>query len=61
MSQYQQTLDIDTIAAIATPSGAGGVGVIRLSGPLSHPIGLALSNRNQLTPRFAHYCDFLDT
>jgi tRNA modification GTPase len=60
MSQHQQTLDIDTIVAIATPSGTGGVGVIRLSGPLSHTIGLALSKRERLTPRFAHYCDFLD-
>ena len=28
----------DTIAAIVTPPGRAGVGIIRLSGPLSHPI-----------------------
>ena len=29
----------DTIAAIVTPPGRAGIGIIRLSGPLSHPIG----------------------
>lgn len=34
----------DTIAAIATPHGIGGIGVIRLSGPLSLQIANQLSN-----------------
>ncbi len=34
----------DTIAAIATPHGTGGIGVIRLSGPLSLKIARQLSN-----------------
>lgn len=34
----------DTIVAIATPPGAGGVGIIRLSGPQSKPILEALSD-----------------
>lgn len=33
----------DTIAAIATPSGRGGVAIIRVSGPQSHTIGRAIS------------------
>jgi len=32
----------DTIAAIATPPGHGGIGIIRLSGPLSAPIAMRL-------------------
>jgi len=59
MSQ-QQSLDTDTIVAIATPNGTGGVGILRLSGPLSRNIGLTLTNRQKLSARYAHYCDFLD-
>ncbi len=47
----------DTIAAIATAPGRGGVGIVRLSGPQARPLGEALCGR-QLTPRHAHYCDF---
>jgi tRNA modification GTPase len=50
---------IDTIAAIATPPGKGGVGVIRLSGPLALEIGEGLSSR-KLVPRTAHYAKFSD-
>lgn len=32
----------DTIAAIATPPGEGGIGIVRVSGPLAHTIGLTL-------------------
>ena len=31
----------DTIAAIATPVGAGGIGIVRLSGPEALPILIA--------------------
>jgi tRNA modification GTPase len=48
-----------TIAAIATASGAGGVGVIRISGPQSHAIAENLCKKH-LTPRYAHYARFLD-
>ena len=30
--------DMETIAAIATPPGAGGIGIVRLSGPQSRAI-----------------------
>ena len=53
-------LDIDTIAAIATARGNGPVGIIRLSGPDSLKIALALSG-SELTPRYAHYRSFLDS
>jgi tRNA modification GTPase len=37
----------DTIAAIATPSGTGGVGIIRLSGPQAESIGRRIFQPNQ--------------
>ncbi len=50
---------IDTIAAIATASGAGGIGVIRLSGPLAMAIAERFLGRLP-TPRLAHRCHFRD-
>lgn len=49
----------DTIAAPATPPGAGGVGVLRLSGPDALAIGEAVTGK-ALRPRVAHYRRFLD-
>jgi tRNA modification GTPase len=52
-------LNADTIVAIATPPGAGGVGIVRVSGPLASHIA-----ERMLTvcppPRFAHYGAFYD-
>ena len=47
----------ETIAAIATAQGRGGVGIVRVSGPLAAQIGVSLSGR-QLKPRHAHYGPF---
>lgn len=53
---------IDTIAAQATPSGRGGVGIIRISGPHTVAIAQALCQRaSAFTPRFAHFCRFHNT
>ena len=49
----------DTIVAIATAAGAGGVGIVRLSGPAAHAIGETLGGR-QLAPRQARYARFAD-
>jgi len=49
--------DHDTIAAIATAPGRGGIGIIRLSGKLSLSIAEQLSSK-KLQPRFAHFCQF---
>jgi len=49
----------DTIAAVATPPGAGGVGVIRVSGALSAEIARKLLRREP-EPRHAYYCAFED-
>jgi tRNA modification GTPase len=44
----------DTIVAIATPPGRGGIGVVRVSGPEAHPIARALiTHPADLLPRHA--------
>lgn len=49
-----------TIAAIATPPGRGGVGVIRLSGPKSYAIAQALTRKELPKARFAGFRQFYD-
>ena len=49
----------DTIAAVATPAGRGGVGIVRVSGPAAKSISLAVTGQ-QLKPRFATFTDFVD-
>lgn len=49
-----------TIAAIATPIGRGGVGVIRLSGPQAYYIAQTLTHQKIFKPRYAHFCRFYD-
>ena len=49
----------DTIVAIATAPGAGGVGVVRLSGPRSRAIAESICDC-ALVPRHAHYARFRD-
>ena len=45
---------LDTIVAIATPSGRGGIGVVRVSGPDAHRIVLGLTERQApFEPRYA--------
>ncbi|KGM52684.1 tRNA modification GTPase MnmE [Lysobacter concretionis Ko07 = DSM 16239] len=51
--------DRDTIAAIATAPGAGGVGIVRLSGPHARAIGETICAR-RLTARHAHHVRFGD-
>jgi len=49
-----------TIAAIATPLGRGGIGVIRLSGSKARAIAEALTGKAISTPRMAQFARFLD-
>ncbi|MEO6698297.1 MAG: tRNA uridine-5-carboxymethylaminomethyl(34) synthesis GTPase MnmE [Paraperlucidibaca sp.] len=54
----------DTIAAIATPPGRGGVGIIRLSGPDALRIGREMANLAEdklLVPRHALFTSFYDS
>ena len=49
----------ETIVAIATAPGRGGVGVVRISGEKALDIGKAITQA-KLTPRHAHYLPFYD-
>ena len=49
----------DVIAAVATPPGRGGIGVVRLSGPALDPFFAGILDRVP-QPRHAHYLDFRD-
>ncbi|MGX5175585.1 tRNA uridine-5-carboxymethylaminomethyl(34) synthesis GTPase MnmE [Aliikangiella sp. IMCC44653] len=48
-----------TIAALATPPGKGGVGIIRVSGSLCESIAELILG-SKIKPRYAHYLPFLD-
>ncbi len=51
----------DTISAIATPNGRGGIGIIRLSGSQAADIALKLCQRDKsFTPRYAHFHHWYD-
>src|SRR5699024_6574199 len=55
MAYHQQ----DTIVAIATANGPGGVGIVRLSGKQARTIGLSICQRTTaFTPRYAHFHRF---
>ncbi|MDQ6975043.1 MAG: tRNA uridine-5-carboxymethylaminomethyl(34) synthesis GTPase MnmE [Mariprofundaceae bacterium] len=50
-----------TVAAIATPAGRGGIGIIRLSGAEALPIAMQLTCRKAaFSPRTAYLCRWLD-
>src|SRR5271166_1667857 len=53
----------DTIVAIATPPGRGGIGVVRLSGPdaiaIARPL-LRLAHSADLQPNRAHFGDLIE-
>lgn len=49
----------DTIAAIATPPGTGGIGIVRLSGPNARAMAEQVIRR-RLSRRKAHYTGFTD-
>jgi tRNA modification GTPase len=51
-------MQVDTIAAIATPPGRGGVAIVRLSGPKAYSIATSLNQNKTLKPRVVHYCSF---
>jgi tRNA modification GTPase len=53
-------MDQETIVAIATSPGRGGIGIIRLSGDKALAIGTLITGM-QLLPRHAHLCSFHDS
>ncbi|MFK7863404.1 MAG: tRNA uridine-5-carboxymethylaminomethyl(34) synthesis GTPase MnmE [Pseudohongiellaceae bacterium] len=52
-------IDNDTISAIATPPGSGGISIVRVSGPQCFFIAKTILGFEP-TPRHAHYCPFND-
>ncbi|MDG2955792.1 tRNA uridine-5-carboxymethylaminomethyl(34) synthesis GTPase MnmE [Bisgaard Taxon 10/6] len=50
----------ETIVAQATPIGRGGVGILRVSGPLANKVAKAVVGK-ELKPRLANYLPFQDT
>jgi len=52
-------VDQETIVAIATAPGKGGIGIIRLSGDQALSIATSITG-TQLAPRHAHLCSFHD-
>jgi tRNA modification GTPase len=54
------SLESDTICAIATPPGQGGIGIVRLSGPACLKIAKSILGFKP-TPRHAHYSNFLNS
>lgn len=57
MSAMPETTQSETIAAIATAPGRGGVGIVRVSGPRANAIAEAIG-QHPLRPRHAHYGAF---
>jgi tRNA modification GTPase len=53
-------VDNDTITAIATAPGRGGIGVIRVSGPQTKAIATQITGTD-LKPRYAHYGPFYES
>mgnify|MGYP003663388709 CR=1 FL=1 len=52
-------IDTDTITAVATPPGRGGVGIVRISGNQTRKIAKQIL-RLEPRPRYAHYGSFYD-
>lgn len=51
----------ETITAVATPPGKGGVGVVRIAGPHAYNIAQHITrNSQQFRPRYAHFQSFYD-
>ena len=50
----------DTIVAIATPPGFGGVGILRISGHQALPIAKKITQKKAFQSRYAHFSGFYD-
>ncbi|WP_020413888.1 tRNA uridine-5-carboxymethylaminomethyl(34) synthesis GTPase MnmE [Microbulbifer variabilis] len=54
----QQSLNRETIAAVATAPGRGGIGIIRLSGANALQVAQKICGAKPLEPRYVHYRNF---
>ena len=55
--EHEDDSGTDTIVALATPAGRGGIAVVRLSGPRVAQIAIEMIGTLPV-PRLAHLCDF---
>jgi tRNA modification GTPase len=60
LSIFPSMAKVETICALATAIGQGGIGVIRISGPLAADIANQILQRT-LEPRYAYYGSFYDS
>lgn len=51
----------DTIVAVATPNGRGGVGIVRLSGPKAMQVASKVVRVELSKSRITSYTDFIDS
>ncbi len=58
--QSRRSAGVDTIVAIATPPGRGGIGIVRLSGPNASAIAAVAGGLERLLPRRAQFRVFRD-
>jgi tRNA modification GTPase len=56
--RISQASDKDTVCAIATPPGKGGVGIIRISGSSALSIAKQVASVDVILPRKAHFSSF---
>ena len=59
MQNPKTPIKTDIIAAVATPQGRGGIGIVRLSGPNLLPLAETITGRS-ISQRQAHYASFLN-
>ncbi|HEY3929622.1 MAG TPA: tRNA uridine-5-carboxymethylaminomethyl(34) synthesis GTPase MnmE [Candidatus Koribacter sp.] len=50
----------DTIVAIATPPGRGGIGVVRLAGPEARAVAQSMLKAPEFNPQHAHFTELID-
>lgn len=60
MDNHQENRTLDTIVALATPPGSGGIGIVRLSGTQAPDIASLLTGKPPPLARRAVLCDFYD-
>ena len=54
-----QSINNDTITALATPPGRGGISIIRISGPNSFSIAQKITKKNLINKQ-VHYGSFFN-
>lgn len=59
-NSFMNTKSFDTITAIATPAGRGGIGIVRISGSNAKSIGEAIIRKSSVSAGVAKFTKFYD-